>query len=361
MVTFVFAAVLMLADGLEKTLVDTGSAENALFLRPSAETEVMSVITREAASIIEVAPEIAANSKGEPLAAKECVVLVTLPKISTGKVANVIVRGVGPHSQEVRSQVRLVSGRLLRPGSSEVIVGSSLAKRIEGAQIGAKMHFAITDWHVVGVFDTRGTAFDSEVWGDADQIMSAFHRKDYSLVLVKVPGNKALGSLRKRFERDPRVNVKLQREIEYYRDQSAIMTKFIRILGTAMTLVFSIGSILGAMVTMYTAVANRTGEIGTLRALGFRRRDILAAFLMESLLLGFLGGVAGVVASSSLQFVTISTMNFATFSELAFGFHLTPSIVIGALAFSMGMGLVGGLLPAWRGARLKIVDALRAS
>ncbi|MEW6349299.1 MAG: ABC transporter permease [Thermodesulfobacteriota bacterium] len=361
LVTFVFAAVMMLAAGLEQTLVDTGSPDNALILRPSAETEVMSVVTRHAASIIEVQPEIALNARGEALAAKECVVLVTLPKLSIGKPANVIVRGAGSHSQEIRPQVRVTSGRAFRPGSREIMVGSSIAKRIEGAVIGARVQFAMVDWDVVGVFEAGGTAFDSEVWADVEQVMSAFRRKDYSMVIAKVPGNDALKSFGRRFEGDPRVNVKVQREIEYYRDQSAIMTKFIRILGTAMTLFFSIGSMLGAMVTMYTAVANRTGEIGTLRALGFRRRDILVAFLMESVLLGLLGGTAGLAASSFLQFLTISTMNWATFSELAFGFYLTPWIATGALSFSMAMGLVGGLLPAWRGARLKIVDALRAS
>ncbi len=361
LVTFVFAAVMMLAAGLERTLVDTGSPDNALILRPSAETEVMSVVTRDAASIIEVQPEIALNSQGEALAAKECVVLVTLPKLSIGKPANVIVRGAGPHSHAIRPQVRVTAGRAFRPGSREIVVGSSIAKRIEGAIIGARLRFAMVDWDVVGVFDAGGTAFDSEVWVDVEQVMSAFRRKDYSMVIAKVPGSEALKSLARRFEGDPRVNVKVQREIEYYRDQSEIMTKFIRILGTAMTLFFSIGSMLGAMVTMYTAVANRTGEIGTLRALGFRRRDILIAFLMESVLLGLLGGIAGIAASSFLQVLTISTMNWATFSELAFGFHLTPWIAAGALSFSMAMGLVGGLLPAWRGARLKIVDAIRAS
>jgi ABC-type antimicrobial peptide transport system permease subunit len=218
----------------------------------------------------------------------------------------------------------------------------------------------MTDWTIVGIIDAGRTAFDSELWADVDQLMAAFRRNIFSAVIMRVPGGNAFNDLKRQLESDPRLSVQVKREIDFYREQSEVMSRFISILGLAMTLFFSIGAILGAMVTMYTAVANRTQEIGTLRALGFNRLHVLAAFLTESILLGLIGGLAGIGAGSLLQFLTISTVNWATFSELAFGFELTSSIALYALSFALAMGLVGGLLPSWRASRLQIVDALRA-
>jgi len=361
LVTFVFAAVLMLAEGLERTLVDTGSPDNAIVLRGSAETEVSSVIERSSADIIQAQPEVDYNAQGDAIAAKETLVLVTLPKKGTGKLTNVVVRGVGAHSKTMRPQVRLIAGRQFRPGSREVIAGKSIAERIVGASLGETLNFALTDWHVVGILDANGTAFDSELWADGDQLMSAFRRAHYSAVILRVPSKHSFEAVKQRLESDPRLTVQVKREIAFYRQQSEVMSKFIRILGLAMTIFFSAGAILGAMVTMYTAVANRTQEIGTLRALGFKKWDVLAAFLAESLMLGFIGGAVGIAASSFLQLLTISTLNWETFSELAFGFELTPAIAVYAGGFALIMGFLGGLLPAWRAANLKIVDALRAS
>jgi putative ABC transport system permease protein len=342
LVAFVFVAVLMLAEGLEQTLADTGSPENAIVLRASAETEVSSAISRDEAGVIDVQ-------------------LDTLPQKTTGEPTNVVVRGVGKQSLALRSQVRLISGRLFSVGSHEIIVGSNMAERIRGASLGGTLRFALTDWKVVGVFDAGTTAFDSEVWGDVDQLMSAFRRNSYSALILRIQGKEAFTAFKKRVENDPRLTVQVKREIAFYREQSEIMANFIRILGLAMTIFFSFGAILGAMVTMYSAVANRIREIGTLRALGFRSGAILTSFITESILLGTIGGLAGVAAGSLLHFLTISTMNWQTFSELAFGFQLTPQIALSALGFSVGMGFVGGMLPAWRAARLKIVDALRES
>lgn len=359
MVSFVFVAVLMLAAGLEQTLVDTGSADNVVTLRGSAETEVSSSIEREAASIIVAQPEVAHDSFGNPEASKETLILVTLPKKDSNSPTNVIVRGVGPHSSELRPQVRLLSGRNPEPGSHEVITGKNISDRIEGASTGGKIHFAMIDWDVVGVFDAGKTAFSSEIWADNDQIMSAFRRNSYSVVIMRVIGPQNFETLKKRLTSDPRLSVQVKRELDFYRDQSDMMAKFIRILGLAMTIFFSVGAVLGAMVTMYTAVANRTREIGAMRALGFSRSSIMTAFLVESLTLGLAGGLAGLAAGSLLQLLTISTMNWETFSELAFGFNLTSRISAYTILFALGMGLTGGLLPAWRASRLKIVDALR--
>lgn len=359
LVTFVFAAVLMLAQGLEQTLVDTGSPDNAIVLRGSAETEVASLIDRNAAAIIEVRPEIAQNPKGEPVAAKETLVLVTLPKAGSNKPTNVVVRGVGPHSKELRRQVRITAGRSFQPGSRELVAGKNIADTIKGASLGGTLRFAMADWKVVGVMEADKTAFDSELWADVEQLMAAFRRTAFSAVILRVPGEKAFREMKNALEKDPRLSVQVKREMEFYREQSEIMAKFIRILGVAMTAFFSIGAILGATVTMYSAVANRTREIGTLRALGFQTWNILVAFLAESFFLGLIGGLVGIAAGSLLQFLTISTMNWQTFSELAFSFTLTPAIAAYSIAFALVMGLGGGFFPAWRASRLKIVDALR--
>ncbi len=360
LVTFVFAAVLMLAEGLQQTLISTGSPDNAIVLRGSAETEISSVIERASADIIEAQPEVDYDPRGDAIAAKEAIVLVTLPKKATGKPTNVTVRGTGQNSTTLRPQVRLIAGRQFRPGSRELVAGKSIAARITGASLGNTLNFALTDWNIVGIFDANGTAFDSELWADGEQLMSAFRRSSYSSVLIRVPGQASFEGIRKKLESDPRLTVQVKREMDFYREQSEVMSKFIRILGMAMTIFFSAGAILGAMVTMYTAVANRTREIGTLQALGFTKSNILAAFLAESLTLGFIGGSVGIVASSFLQLLTISTINWQSFSELAFGFELTPTIAAYAWGFALVMGFLGGLFPAWRAANLKIVDALRA-
>uniref|UniRef100_A0A7C4AS73 ABC transporter permease n=1 Tax=Desulfomonile tiedjei TaxID=2358 RepID=A0A7C4AS73_9BACT len=359
LVSFVFAAVLMLAEGLEQTLTETGSPENVIVLRGSSETEVTSIIERDAASIIALQPETAMDETGEALAAREALVLVTLPKKGTDKATNVMVRGISRQSLPLRPQVKLAAGRYPRPGTHEVICGASISRSLNNGELGSTLRFALIDWQVVGIFDAGNTAFSSEIWADCDQLMSAFRRNAYTSILMRAPGQDAFNALKGRLEGDPRLSVQVKRETDFYRAQSEVMARFIRILGLATTIFFSVGAILGAMVTMYAAVANRTREIGTLRALGFHRFHILLAFLAESLFLGLLGGVVGVGVSSTLQFITISTLNWETFSELAFGFRLTPAIACATLGFSLFMGFCGGMLPAWRGARLNIVDALR--
>lgn len=226
--------------------------------------------------------------------------------------------------------------------------------------MGETLRFGMRDWMVVGIFDAGNTGFGSEIWGDVDQLMQAFRRPVYSSVLFQLSDPSAFTKFKARIERDPRLTVEAKREIIYYEEQSKMMAKFLRIMGLSLTIIFSLGAIIGAMVTMYSAVANRTNEIGTLRALGFQRVNILGAFLMESLILGFLGGCAGLFCASFLQLLTISTMNFQTFSELAFTFSLTFGIIYKSLAFSLIMGFLGGVLPAARSSRMNIVDALRA-
>jgi len=360
LVVFVFASILMLARGLQKTLVDTGSSDNVVVLRKGSDSEVMSGVDRDPAAIVETRPEIAIGSDGRRLAAKEVVILMNLPKLG-GQVSNVVIRGIGESSLLLRPQVKLVAGRLPRPGVTEVMVGTSIARRFRGMEINEALCCGMGDWRIVGIFDAGNTGFSSEIWGDADQLMQTFRRNAYSSVIFRLRDPGEFTAAKGGIENDPRLTLQAKRENRYYAEQSEKMARFLRILGISVTAIFSLGAIIGAMVTMYSAVANRTAEIGTLRALGFQRRSILAAFLVESLLLGILGGLGGLFFASFLQLFTISTLNFQTFSELTFSFSLTPEIIYQALAFSLIMGFLGGLLPAARAARMSIVDSLRAS
>jgi len=218
----------------------------------------------------------------------------------------------------------------------------------------------MADWLVVGIFDAGATGFSSEIWGDASQLMQAFRRPVFSSVTFKLRDSNNFDNVRDTLESDPRLTLDVRRETQYYRDQSEAMAKFLRILGVSLTVIFSLGAIIGAMITMYAAVANRVGEIGTLRALGFQRTSIMVSFLMEALLLGLIGGVTGLLLASTMQLITISTMNWQTFSELAFSFTLTFKIMYQSILFALLMGFIGGVIPAIRASRLKIVDALRS-
>lgn len=360
LVVFVFAAVLMLAEGLRQTLVDTGSFDNAIVLRASAESEVQSILDRDQTAIVMAQPEIALNAKGNPLVDRELIVLFNLRKRGSNNPSNVTIRGVSPTGLELRPEVKLAAGRMFRPGSAEIVTGKDIAQRFAGAGLGETLHFALRDWTVVGVMDAGNTAFSSEIWGDIDQMQQAFRRPIFSTVILRLRSAGDFSLLKQRLESDPRLTVQVKREITFYEDQSKRMADFIRLLGLVLTIIFSLGAVLGAMITMYAAVATRTVEIGTLRALGFSRGNILTAILLESLLIGLFGGLAGLGAASLMQFLTISTTNWQTFSEVAFNFSLTPDIAGKSLLFGIGMGLVGGFLPAIQAARMNIVESLRA-
>jgi putative ABC transport system permease protein len=361
LVVYVFATVLMLAAGLQKTLVSTGQDDNVVVIRRGAQTEVQSGIDRLQAGIVDSLPDIAVAADGQRLVSREPVVLINLPKRATSKPANVVIRGVTAGGLALRPQVHLVEGRMFRPGTAEVIAGRAIASGFQGAGLGETLRFASRDWTVVGVFDAGRSGFDSEIWGDAEQMMQAFRRASYSSMLLKLADPARFDEVKATLESDPRLTVEAKRETRFYADQSEALSKFISYLGTAISIIFSIGAIIGAMITMYASVAARVGEIGTLRALGFTRTSILVAFLGESLLLGLVGGIVGLAGASVMQALSISTTNFQTFAEIAFTFTLTPGIVVASLAFALAMGFVGGFLPAARAARLRIVDALRAA
>jgi len=359
LVVFVFATVLMMSEGIDATLVATGQPGNVMVLRKGAGAEINSGISRSQTAAIEGLQGIATDGQGRLMVSREPVVLNSLPKRSNGAVSNVTVRGTSELGLALRPQVTLVAGRMFRPGTSEIVTGRAVAKGFAGAGLGETLRFAGRDWLVVGVFDARRSAFDSEIWGDAEQMMQAYRRDVFSSVIFKLSDASRFEGIKAKLEADPRLTLEAKPEVKFYAEQSEQLSTFIRLLGLSLSIIFSIGAVVGAMITMFATVAARIGEIGTLRALGFRRSQVLVTFLGESLLLSLVGGVMGVVGASLMQTVNISTVNFQTFSEIAFQFRLTPEIMLKTLAFSLAMGFVGGFIPAWRASRMKIVDCLR--
>lgn len=361
LVVFVFTAVLMLDAGLRATMVSTGSPDNVLVIRSGSGTEIQSSIDADQLGVLESLPHVALGPDGQLMAARECVVLYSLVKKQTGVPTNVTIRGSTQTGLALRPQVQLVAGRMFRPGANEIIVGASLAKSFAGVEIGQTLGFARREWQIVGIFDAGQTAFNSEMWGDVEQLRQAFRRSLHSSLIFRLDDIRNFDAVKTLIASDRRLTVEIKPETQFYADQSKVLAGFISILGLTLSVIFSAGAIIGAMITMYAAVANRTAEIGTLRAIGFSRGNILVAFLLESLLLSLLGGLTGLAAASLLQSLSVSTMNWQTFSELAFAFRLTPGIALSALLFSLAMGLIGGVLPAWRAARLNIVSSLRSA
>ena len=346
LVVFVFAGVLMLARGLQATLVATGAPDNVIVLRRSATSELVSQIDRPTASILDAQPEVAAASDGQPLISKELMLVAGLYRKGTNALGNVSIRGVSPRGLELRPDVHITEGRPFQFGTHEVVVASNIARRFKGVALGADLSFAGDRWTVVGLFEAGGTGFDSEIWGDVDQLMQSFGRPVFSSVTLRLRNAAQFDGLKARLQADPRTQyAELKRERVYYSEQSQAMANFIRILGLIITIIFSVGAMIGAMITMYAAVANRVVEVGTLRALGFRRRSVLGAFLVESIVLSVIGGAIGVGLASLLSFARVSTVNFSSFSEIGFGFSLSPGVVLGALIFALVMGVVGGFLP----------------
>lgn len=362
LVVFVFAAVLMMANGIQETLGQTGSDDNAIVVRKAATGEIMSILDRESASIAASMPEVARDREGRPLSSREVVVIINLEKIGGEGISNVIVRGVEEPAFQLRPDVRIADGRMFRWGTREVVVGRSIAERFSGTQVGSGIKFGGDLWTVVGLFETNGSGFGSEIWADTHQIMDAFRRESFSTLTFRLNDPGRFDSLAAAFESDNRLqHFAVKRERRFFEEQSELMAAFIRILGLFITTIFSIGATIGAMITMYAAVANRTTEIGTLRALGFQRRSILLVFLVEALALSLSGGALGLGLASLLQLFAISTLNFGSFAELTFSFALSPSIAAAAIGFALAMGVLGGFLPAVRASRLDIIQALRAA
>ncbi|PYR35487.1 MAG: multidrug ABC transporter permease [Acidobacteria bacterium] len=359
MVVAVFVMTMAIAQGFRGALVASGSNENAILLRKGATSETVSAVLRPQLPVIESMPQVARARDGHPLASPELVVIISLPRTSDGNPANVPVRGVGPLAFEIRNTLKIVEGRRLTPGTREINVGRQAVNRFRGLTLGSDVKFGAQTWKVAGIFTADDAAFESEIWGDVDLMMPAFQRNGYQSMTVKLADASMFDSFKGAIEADPRLYLQPQREQDYYAEQSRAMTTVIRVFGTFVTLILSIGAVFGAMNTMYAAVAYRTREIGTLRALGFSRLRIVAAFLVESVALALVGGLLGCVLALPVHGLSTGTTNFSSFSEVAFKFRITPTLLVVGLVFSALMGAVGGLLPALRAARIPVARALR--
>jgi ABC-type lipoprotein release transport system permease subunit len=362
LVVFVFCAVLMLAYGLQKTMVDTGRADNIILYRKGSDSELSSGVDRNLVNIIATLPQVGRSASGQPIQSPEVLTVINLDMKSNSSMGNISVRGVTPGMVfTLRPDVTIADGRSFNPGSREIIIGSAIQKRFQNTNIGQTIKFGGDEWTIVGIFDGDGSAYESELWGDVDQLMQAFNRQGaFSSVTVRLAELSQLPSLQETLESDNRLlTLKAESEPEYYRRQSRYLNIFIRVMGLSITLIFSIGAVIGAMITMYAAVSNRTKEIGVLRALGFKRRNVLASFLFESIFLSLLGGSLGILLASLLQFLTFSTINFGTFSDITFGYILNREIILYGLLFSITMGLAGGFLPAVQASRQNIVSTMR--
>jgi len=356
----VFVAMLALAQGFKATLVASGSPENAIVRRAGATSEIESLIRLEQVRVIGDAPAVARTSAG-PLVSSEVVVVAAFPLRSSGTDANVQVRGVSPRALSVRDSVRLVAGRFFRPGLGELVVGRNVARSYVGFELGKTVRFGGGVWRVVGVFDAGGSAFDSELWCDADVLNQVYQRPRniFQSVTVRLTSPDALPAFRETLAADPRLTVQVDREVDYYEKQSRQLTTLITVLGTIVALVMGIGAVFGALNTMYSAVAERSREIATMRALGFGVGSVVTSFVLESLCIAAVGGLLGCLAVLPLNDLTTGTINWQTFSHLAFAFRVTPPLLLLGFAFALLMGLVGGVPPAIRAARQRIAVALR--
>ena len=359
MVVAVFVMTLSLAQGFRATLVASGSPQNAIVLRKGATAESTSAVLRSDVPIVESLPQVARGSDGRPLASPELLVAIALPRQSDNKPANVPVRGVGPLAFAVRDTLKIAEGRRFAAGTREINVGRLAVGRFKGLSIGSDVKFSGLTWKVVGVFTADDASFESEVWGDVDLMRPAFQRNGYQSMIVKLVDPSMFDSFQAAVESDPRLFLKPQREQAYYAEQARPLTTVMRIFGGFVTLILSIGAMFGAMNTMYAAVAYRTREIGTLRALGFSRLRIVSAFMVESIALALVGGVIGCLLALPVHGLSTGTTNFSSFSEVAFKFRITPALLAGGLIFAAVMGALGGFLPAVRAARIPVARALR--
>src|SRR6266849_1433711 len=357
----VFIAMLSLARGFRATLVSSGSADNALITRAGATSEMTSGVSLDSVKIIQDAPGIARGADG-PLLTPEAVLMAPIPLRSTGTDANVELRGVAPNVLTIRSNVKIIQGRMFRPGLSEIIVGKNAKTTYSGLTLGSTIWLGSARWQVVGIFDAGGSAFDSEVWGDAHLLNAAFPPRPETLsqsVTVHLTSPAALQQLKDALIADPRLNVDVTREIDYRSEQSTSMTRLITVLGGFVAGIMAIGAVFGALNTMYSAVAERGREIATMRALGFNSFNVILSFLFEALLISFVGGILGCLAVLPLNGLTTSTINFQTFSNLAFAFKITFDLLLMGVFFALVMGVLGGLPPAIRAARRPVATALR--
>jgi len=356
----VFVAMLSLAHGFKATLVSSGSEDNAIIVRAGATSELTSGVALDSVKIVQDAPGIAHGSEG-PLVTPEVIIVAPIPLISTGTDANVQVRGVSKNVLEIRRQIRMIEGRMFTPGLAEIVVGRNANKSYSGLTVGNTISLGSVRWKIVGIFDAGGSSFDSEVWADAHLLGPAYNRgeNNFQSVTVRLASPDSLKQLGDALTRDPRLNVDVTREIDYYSKQSNRLTLLITRLGGLVAAIMAIGAVFGALNTMYSAVAERGREIATMRALGFGGPAVVFSFVLEALLISFVGGVLGCLAVLRLNGYTVGAMNLQTFSHVNFAFTITAELLIQGIVFALLMGVLGGLFPAIRAASLPISHALR--
>jgi putative ABC transport system permease protein len=357
----VFIVMLAMAQGFRATLISSGSPENALVLRGGADAEMMSAIMLDQVKVIADAPGVARSATGDPLVSAEVVVIGAFPLTASGADANVQIRGVSPFALQVRPEVHIVEGRFLESGLAELVVGRNVPGIYRGFDLGSTVNFGGGRWTVVGVFDAGRSAFDSEVWCDASVLNQIYKRPEnvFQSVTARLASLAAFQQFKDALTSDPRLTVDVFRERVWYSEQSRTVGTVIRVLGFLVAAVMAVGAVFAALNTMYSAVAARGSEIGTLKALGFGPGTIVASFLAESMIIALAGGAVGCLAALPFNGFTTGTMNWASFSYLAFSFRVTPAILGSGAIFAILMGLIGGLPPAVRAARLPIIVALR--
>ena len=356
----VFVVLMALAQGLQSLLTATGDPLNLMVMRDGSQSETQSSVQRDALQTLRYLEGIAKNEKGEPRVSPELVVLINLLRRNQTQGSNVTIRGLGPEGFTLRNNFKLVEGREFKSGLREVIVSKRIAERFQNCSLGDKLKFAKGYWTVVGIFDAGNTAYASEIWTDADGLGQDFDRDAYSSVIIRATDTAALNRLKQQVTDDRRLHQKAQTELEYYERQTRSAGP-IKFLGIFIAALMAVGASFAAMNTMYAAVARRTKEIGALRVVGFSRGSILLSFIIESVIIAAIGGFLGCMLALPINGVSTGTTNFATFSELAFSFRVTPELLLQGMIFSVIMGFLGGLFPAWRAAHENIVTALRST
>jgi len=356
----ILIAALALAIGFRTTLVTTGSPDKVVILRKGADSEISSGVGRDEVEILRALPDVAIGGDGRPEFSAEMVVVSNLKRIGQPGSSNVTLRGVDLASIGVRATPQMVAGRMFTPGTDEVVVGRKIAPRFEHCAIGDKIVFQNRPFTVVGHFATGGSSLESEIWGDANVLMPVMHRENaYQVALFRMKDPSRFDALKRLIERDPRLGVQADREDRFYTEQSAALTVVLSTVGVFITVIMSVGALFGAANTMFASIGARTREIATLLVLGFRPGAIMASFVIESVLIGLIGGVLGCLIALPINGITTSTTNFQSFSEVAFAFRVTPFTLLIGMVFAAGMGLVGGFLPALRASRQSLAAALR--
>jgi putative ABC transport system permease protein len=357
----VFVAMLALARGFQATVSSSGLPQNAIVQRSGADSEMTSILMADDIRVAEESPQVARDESG-PRVSPEVVVIAALPMKGGDSDANVQIRGVSPRVFSVRDNVKMVEGRFLTPGLAEAVVGRGARSAYTGLELGSTVRIGAGNWKIVGVFDGKGTAFDSEVWADA-AVLNGFYQRPpnvYQSATVRLKSPDVLPAFQKALASDPRLNLQALRETDYYAKQSQVVTKLITVLGTLVAVVMGLGAIFGALNTMYSAVSERSREIAVLRAIGFGGGAVVLSFFVESLLIALVGGVVGCVAVLPVNGLTTGTINWQTFSHLAFAFRITPDLLATGMVFALIMGALGGLPPAIRAARANVATTLRA-